>query len=649
MLLRFVCLSRRLAGFLPLLFCAGFFLLANASLAAAQLPTPGAPNAPNEPNGPHPPKPTGRNGATATAAPVGAHARPLPTAKPTVIVYKSMPFTGWYVDSDAERFTFRLQPDAQGHGGELTLPWDGATPDERANLIHQFGLPAVGDTPVFGDKINAERITLKTGTVYFGFTTLVADDQGKTVVSLTTRQIKTLILDPSEIASVEEVPAYESQVYSNQEIYTRHKLSGDRVHTAADHYKLAVLCLKLYLPDEGLEQMDMAAAIDPRFQADEGPIAQLHDDLKQQQQRKAGDDLVRSMNERVNDHDYAGAHADAARFLKLFPDHPMAHYVLKLLGLIDEREEAEQAAEAISGVYAGLPVFIREKVTTSVSTGVTMPGKRVLGTAGQVWQGQVQMETAEFITLLIPTSGGEARPFKIYKTNVLRVQDIQIAPADTGPKVAPTWQVIKSWIESGRMTTELFARVAQKTHLTPDQVKHYWEQRGQVEMVLDTNGKLVIPRDNRRRITIDVGDGSFLLNNMNFMMAGGRRGFFRPPTQSAAQLAASAAQKTTFSGATGQPGANGATTAAAAGPTPQEIQPLTDTEWWTAANDTDRTEVALGLAAVKMLAIESSTTYTCPTCGGKGYVTSVDGNGDAVYKCCPTCNGNEQLIKMVGQ
>ncbi|HTL51801.1 MAG TPA: hypothetical protein VL860_04405 [Planctomycetota bacterium] len=595
--------------------------------------------------------------APATGSELGGPAAPKTggisgkQSEPIVIVYKNFPYTGWYVGSDSEHFSYRLQGGDGAKETLLTFTWAGASPAERKVIYRQFGIDAVDDTPVYGSKVEAERVTLKNGMIYYGFTTEIINETNKKMMQFTGAQVKRLMLEPSEIDKIEKVKVYESQVYSNQEIYTRHKYEGAGMQTAADHFKMANFCTKLYLPDEGLEHLEAAGELDARFlPGSDAAIQTLQDELKEMSHRKAGDELVRQIELNNNAHEYGVAMSLIDRYMKIFPDHHSNTYVTGLKSIIEKMATQSDSASVIQTIYSEMDDLVREKIATKAVQGVVLPGKRVVGVNGQVWDGELKEETDKEIVLVIKNDAGDTKTLRIHKNNVKQSMDIDLNK-NNGDKKFIAYQEARQWVDSDRFSKDLFERVGKKLKLTPAKVKEYWDARTGGEYVMDDKGNFIPPKDYTRLLSIDVGGGTFLLykggNNNN---RGGNRNNAQSLTP--AQQAALRQNDSGWSrnGNTVNGTVNGGTTAKQTGPDPKDIQPLNENDWWEQAQVSSRVNAVMGMIALKFLEPKSTTMYTCPVCGGNGYLAAtMDASGKTAYKCCPNCNGNMQLVRLVAK
>lgn len=568
---------------------------------------------------------------------------------PIVIVYKSVPYTGWYIGSDSERFTFKLQGALLNKETVLTFTWAQASSSERRVLYRQFGIEAVDDTPVYGRQLEADRMTLKNGMIYYGFVNKMTDGAAQEKIHFTGAQIKLWILSPSEVAKVEKIKVYESQVYSNQEIYTRHKYEGGGLKTAADHFKMAEFCTKLYLPDEGLEHLEMAEAYDDRYSADkDSAIGALKSELKDMSKRKAGDELVRSIDLNYNAHEFGTAKSLAERFMKLFPDHPKNVYVQGLQGMIETKAVETNSGMVVQEIYSQLEDLVREKVATKASQGVVLPGKRIVGNGGQIWEGAVKEETPDHITIAIAAGSNDTKNLKIHKNNIKTIMDVDLNKNNSA-KQYPSYQETRQWVDGDRFAKDLFERVAKRLKLPVADVEKYWKERTSGEYEIDKNGNMVAPKDFTRLLSLDVGPGTFLLYKSG---GNNQRGGNRQSQLSAAQQQARNQNQGSWSrnGQQVNPTTGGTGANAQQGPDPKDIQPLNETQWWDAAQVSMRVQATMGMVALKFLEPKSTTMYNCPVCSGQGYqVATIDATGKVAYKCCPNCNGNMQLVKLVAK
>lgn len=358
--------------------------------------------------------------------------------------------------------------------------------------------------------------------------------------------------------------------------------------------------------------------------------------------------MVRSIDMNYNAHEFGTALSLCDRFLKLFPDHPKNTYVQGVQAQIKDKAEETNSGQVVQEIYSSLEDMVREKVATKAVAGVVMPGKRVVGNGGQIWEGAVKEETPDYITLDIASGNNDTRHLKIHKNNVKSIVDIDLNKNNSA-KQYPGYQEVRQWVDGDRFAKDLFERVAKKLNLAQADVEKYWKERTSGEYEIDKNGNMIAPKDFSRLLTVDVGPGTFLLYKSG---GGNARGGNRQSQLSQAQQNVQQQNQSGWSrnGKQVQTNGGGNGTQGQNGPTAQDIQPLNDTQWWDAASISARVQATMGMVALKFLEPKSTTMYNCPVCGGNGYlVSTLDATGKASYKCCPNCNGNLQLAKLVAK
>jgi hypothetical protein len=524
-----------------------------------------------------------------------------------VIVIGGVPTRGWVVlpATDSE-FRFKL------HATEeiVTLNWGAVDESDRKRVQKLYGLEIIDDKKVFGRKLKGVVMRLENGVVR-GLRLPDRDRSGEKAIRCATQPL--LMIPVSDIKSEEEAECFESEFYSERDIYDRMLMENPPGNNdAAAHLKYATEAANMGLYKEALDHLTKAEIIDARTKdRNKDMRMQLIADAA----RKEGEKLFQLLVKYYVGQDFFAAFDVMEKFNRQFPNHELKSRVDQMKAEIEEGVKIERnkrvilMAYRIAGDLVQQRLFKKVKIDEKGNYVASLPGKMVTTTRNHIFRG----------VLIDPDMNGSMvlkvgeTTLSIKTKEIASVQDVDLSQGVK--EVSQPFDELRRYVEDASSPTglkgEMLARIAFLLKIPLEEVRGIFENRLEKIASYD-NGQYVATKT-----WVTFHDANF-----------GRGSWLR-------------------AGARPKPWVSLGTTADDPNVNPDASDdPLL---WWKYQNAETQLELLRALMAEKIFKVHSDQKKSCHNCGGGGEIYMTNSEGKPVLQRCALCRGLGKLVKILYQ
>lgn len=549
-----------------------------------------------------------------------------PPKEEVAILIGGKPYLGYLLPPLTET-TFRFKLSATKD--TITLSWTALDKDERLRVqrLCRMGISESG-VKEFGREIRGLKIHLKNGRSVIGLPVKERSVPG--YLALRTARMPLLLLPKGRIKKAEPVIRRESFFFPARDLYERMLLERPpRDNSAEDHIEYAKECAAMELYDKALEHLDVAEQIDPRVKKQlEEFRARVADQYADQQAEKLYNRMLLAMR----GEDYNEALATADRIIRNFQSSEFRTKTDQWLPILQKRAKEDQKKRVCYMFYMYVDDFLQNKLYTKIRVDKDgrplppKPGKAVYCRGGRVFRGEPVSLGEDEIVL----KNGDTT-IKISNREVVAVRDIDLNTE--GKLVYPPFSMMHSYVtdKKGGLGHDVAGAISRRLKIPEEKVWEIWDKRLATTIVY--NGG--IPRKTSRYskiCTACYGPGSWLREVAGSGGRGGRASSGNDLSPGDAANPPVAANQRTGSG---NSTTNNNNKKAFNDPWTSDDPEI----FWKVNSLESRFNILKAFAAETYFKVLSVYGRRCPTCGGLGYIRTLQGAGNESRRICPTCRG----------
>jgi tetratricopeptide (TPR) repeat protein len=541
-----------------------------------------------------------------------------------VIVINGVPTRGWVILPATEtEFKFKLADTDE----PITLNWSSVDDSDRKRVQKLYGLEIVDDKKVFGRKCKGVVMRLENGTIR-GLRLPDRDRGGEKAIRCASQPLQMIPI--RDIKSEEEVDCYESEFFSEREIYERMLLENPPGNNdAAAHLKYATETANMGLYKEALDHLTKAEIIDERTKERN---KEMRMQLIADAARKEGEKLFTLLIRHVVAKDYFAALDVFEKFNRNFFNHELKSRVDQMKSEIEEgvklgkNKRVVELSYRIASDLVQQRFFKKVKIDGKGNKVDAIPGKMVTTRKNHIFRG----------TLIDPDRDGRLimlvgdTELSINMKDVASIQDVDLSQGVR--EVNAGYDELRKYVEDTGSPTglksEMVARIATLLNIPQNDVRGIFDNRLEKTASYD-NGDMVASKTFVTTHDASFGRGSWLRTGSRptaWVQLGnqGNQPIRRDPN-------------------------TGILRAISNQPDPDVNPDATDdpAEWWKFQNSETQLAILRALMAEKVFRVINEQKPSCPNCGGGGTIPVVAPGGQTVAQRCPMCRGIGNLWKIM--